>query len=421
MLPCTVTGEKRRRAPKADASSSRTKPRIEDSDATASESGSTSIEVSPTTLPITSPTGNQGVVPPAAGTFNSSKFIDADASDRYDSIFVSRSVQIEQHMFFADFEKRYPRVIQLFDPQVWTDMLSSTVSISLNLVREFYANMHDFSDGAFKSRLRGKTFTVSPDLIRELIGTPLVNKSPYPCSADRLPTRSDLIRCFVDGKPTTMNEVGVGFGLVDLPVDYRLIYRIVAKSLHLIDSTDPMGYFLYTLLEQNPIDFSSHAIDLIWNFPRTSKDAMLPFGGLIMHIVMSFGIDPVIGGDIKTPPRPFKKNFIWTTEDRLLKKAVPLPDEPEQPAKPVHPSNGAPTSKPTLTTQDLPTLVAQLVQEVSQLREVVAKQETTITLLQETLDDHITAFAEERGMLANDRQIQGHTLAVVDEIREQKK
>lgn len=423
MPPCNVLGEKRLRVADAAASSSHTRLKIENSDATTSESGSTPTKISPITSLVTSPIGRQVVPPPRR--FNSSKFIDADASDRYYNSFVSRSVQIERKVIFVDFEKRYPRVKQIFNHQVWIDMLSSAVSVSPTLVREFYANMHDFNDGTFKSRLRGKTFTISPDLIRELVGTLLVHESPYPWPAERLPSRRDLIQCFSDGKPTTMNEVGVPFGLIDLPMDYRLIFRIVAGSLHPTTSTNPlmgpMAYFLYALLEHHPIDFGSHAINMICNLPRIDKNAMLPLGGLIIRIAKRFGIDPAVGGDIKKPSRPFNKHFIWKSEAHLLRNAIPLLDEPKQPIEPVQPSNGTTTSKPTLTTQDLSTLVAQLVQEVSQLREVVAKQEVAITRLQETLDDHITAFGEEQGMLADDRQIQGRTLTIVDEIREQKK
>lgn len=401
MVPHTIVeaGKKRCRAEEAVASPSCTKPRIEDSDATASESGSTPIEVSPTISPITSPTGHQQV--PPARKFDSSKFIDADASDRYYSSFVSRYVLIEQQVVFADFEKVYPRVKQIFDHQGWTDMLSSAISVSSTLVREFYANMHDFNDGAFKSRLRGKTFTVSADLIRELIGTPLVHESPYPWPTERLPSRPDIIRCFADNNPTVMNEVGVVFGLLDFPGDYCLIYRIVMRNLHPIANwnpiADPVAYFLYALLEHHPIDFGSHAINLIWNLSQADKNATLPFGGLIMRIAKRFGIDPDVGDDIRKPSKPFDKNSIRINRAHLLSRAVPSPDKPKQPVEPI---------QPTFSTQNLLKVVAQLVREVSQLREVVAKQETAISRLQETLDDHITAFGEEQGMLVDDRHIQ---------------
>jgi hypothetical protein len=72
-------------------------------------------------------------------------------------------------------------------------MLSISVEVSQTLVREFYANMHDFQDGTFQFMLWRKPILVSLALIRELTSTPLVDDSPYLWSLEQASSHMEVV------------------------------------------------------------------------------------------------------------------------------------------------------------------------------------------------------------------------------------
>lgn len=83
-------------------------------------------------------------------------------------------------------------------------------------------------------------------------------------------------------------KVDPRFRFGSMLIDIRLLHRVMVSRLHPISSIDPItcerGYYLYALLEHDPIDFASHSIRVMWNMQRTPSNTTLPFGGLIMYI-----------------------------------------------------------------------------------------------------------------------------------------
>lgn len=102
-------------------------------------------------------------------------------------------------------------------------MLFEIGSASIELVREFFANLGEHGEGYFETWSRGRAIRVDIDLISTITHTPRVLESVYPWPLNDMPPRSSLVECFADRKPHNMNVEGVGgFKLNDLPVDYRM-------------------------------------------------------------------------------------------------------------------------------------------------------------------------------------------------------
>jgi hypothetical protein len=104
--------------------------------------------------------------------------------------------------------------------------------------------------------LRGRVFTVTPALIRDLTQTPEVLDSPYPWTTKETPSHNQIIECL----ETRQFEACTLYLIGTLLRDIRLIYRVVIASLHLISNTNLIAlervHFLYTLLQHIPINFA---------------------------------------------------------------------------------------------------------------------------------------------------------------------
>jgi hypothetical protein len=108
----------------------------------------------------------------------------------------------ERAVDFADIMKENPRILECFDLQGWTDMLTVLGDISMELVREFYSNIFEYGDGYFRTWLRSHEIRVTPELINTLAGTPSVPESAYPWTSDDRPSKEVMLRSFMVGSPT---------------------------------------------------------------------------------------------------------------------------------------------------------------------------------------------------------------------------
>lgn len=73
-----------------------------------------------------------------------------------------------------------PRVRDALDTQGWLPMMEDRLPGAIQIVREFYANLHDRRRDSFKTWLRGKPITMTPTLIHQITRTPLVGDPDYP-------------------------------------------------------------------------------------------------------------------------------------------------------------------------------------------------------------------------------------------------
>jgi hypothetical protein len=74
----------------------------------------------------------------------------------------------ERAVDLVDIAKENPRILECYEFQGWTDMLTVLGEASVELVREFYSNVYDYGDGYFVTWLRGHEIRVTAELIRTL-------------------------------------------------------------------------------------------------------------------------------------------------------------------------------------------------------------------------------------------------------------
>jgi hypothetical protein len=136
-------------------------------------------------------------------------------------------------------------------------MLSSAVKVSPTLVNEFYVNIDDYQNGTFHTMLQGKDIIVTPTLICDLTHIPMVIYLPYSWTLEEALPHSEIIATLEIGKI----EVDNYYSLKTLLIHVRLIYRVVAVSLHPVSSTNLIlldrVHFLYALLQNTTIDFAT--------------------------------------------------------------------------------------------------------------------------------------------------------------------
>jgi hypothetical protein len=90
----------------------------------------------------------------------------------------------------------------------------------VEIVREFYANLHQRRGNSFLTWIRGKEIKVSPTLISNITRAPCVCDPVYPWLVDHLPTSAEMVECFAKGSPHQMETEGeVSFQLSDLSND----------------------------------------------------------------------------------------------------------------------------------------------------------------------------------------------------------
>ena len=123
-------------------------------------------------------------------------------------------------------------------------------------------NLHQRRGVSFRTWLRGTTIEVTPTLISTIIGVPCVRDPTYPYPFDHLPTRTDIVRCFVEGHPHQIELDGEGrFLMSDFRNDVRCIYHILASLVLPVIShtliTIERAHCLYALLTKSSIDFDS--------------------------------------------------------------------------------------------------------------------------------------------------------------------
>lgn len=146
-----------------------------------------------------------------------------------------------------------------------------------------------------------------------------------------------------------------------LLTEIRLIYRVIATSLHPIHSINSIAYesahFLYALLQHILIDFATHTIKIMWNLHWGAVNAALPSGGLIMRVAGQYVVQAPAGGDVQKLARPFDKNFLRRSETHLA-RITPQPSVDAPAAGACQTSKGATTSQEPPLGQDMPPCAA---------------------------------------------------------------
>jgi hypothetical protein len=87
----------------------------------------------------------------------------------------------------------------VLEAQGWAEMVEDHHPAIAELVREFYANIHRRVGDSFLTWVRGTKIHVTLDLISAITGVPQVCNPEYPWPVDHLPTRVEMVACFVEG------------------------------------------------------------------------------------------------------------------------------------------------------------------------------------------------------------------------------
>jgi hypothetical protein len=129
-------------------------------------------------------------------------------------IVVERGVKVE------DLDACASRVRVVLDAQGWTDMVEDHCPTVEKIVFEFYANLHRRCCDSFWTWVRSKKIEVTSTLISNVTGASWVCNPEYTWPVDHLPTRAEIVECFIEGHPHQMETKGESsFQLSDLSID----------------------------------------------------------------------------------------------------------------------------------------------------------------------------------------------------------
>jgi hypothetical protein len=137
---------------------------------------------------------------------------------------------------------------------------------------------------------------VTPDLVSAIIRAPRVRIPEYPWQVDHLPTRAEMVACFVEGRPHRMETEGEGsFQVHDFSNEVRCIYQVVMSHVLLVLSltmiTMDRAQCLYALLTETSIDYGSVVTVAMMSVRHADSCTTLPYGALIMQIIQHAGVD----------------------------------------------------------------------------------------------------------------------------------
>lgn len=184
---------------------------------------------------------------------------------------------------------------RLFAKMQWEYFVLPPSRPYVELVREFYANIKGLSKDPLRlvTFIRGKKIEVTQELIASIITwTPIISDPGYPFRFLEFPTKFDMYEVF---RPPgthrswhdTMNVLPIGH--LSQPV--KLLARIMLNNIYPLDHHSDLGLpraqFLYALLTDMSIDFTSFALNLM-NDTFNEKNTSLPFGSLISRICETF-------------------------------------------------------------------------------------------------------------------------------------
>jgi hypothetical protein len=175
-------------------------------------------------------------------------------------------------------------------------MVEDHRSAIAELVREFYATPHQRVGDSFLIWVRGMEIHVTPDLISAITGAPRVRNPEYAWPTDHLPTRAEMVACFIEGRPNRMEAEGEGsFQVHDFSNEVRCIYRVVMSRvlpvLSLTMITMDRARCLYTLLTKTIIDYGSAVVVTMMSVRHADSCIVLPYRALITRMIQHVGMD----------------------------------------------------------------------------------------------------------------------------------
>ena len=237
---------------------------------------------------------------------------------RYFCYYHGCQIIMEGGVVVEEFDERAPRVRAVLDAQCWTDMVKDHRPTIEEIVWEFYANLYQRCGNSFYTWIRGRRIKVTSSFINLMSGVPSVCDPTYPYSVDHLPTRAEMVACFVEGRLHQMEFDGEGsFQMSDFSNDVHCIYHIlVSRVLSVISHTlitIERSRCLYAMLTEAPIDFGSVVTSTMMYVRLLDKGFALPYGTLITRITLHSRVDATGLKEIQLEKGPMGACFLNTS------------------------------------------------------------------------------------------------------------
>ena len=229
---------------------------------------------------------------------------DLDAQTSYHGVFSKRRLYLERDVTLS--ELQFTCIPRVFESRGWISLSSGFPAPPMNLIHEFYSNIHDIKkDGSFSVMVRNIRFEVTPDLVSTVLGIPRVMESPYPYTAETAPSQTDMLTLFCGEKTIWPNGVSKVKSASFIP-EYQWLNRIMCTNLfpiaHLHTLNVPRAQLLYALITDVPIDICRHICQVIIHaFESNLSRTVLPFPCVITQLIKAKKV-PIRPQDIRAKP-----------------------------------------------------------------------------------------------------------------------
>ena len=212
--------------------------------------------------------------------------------NRYVTFFQNRPLRKEVEVVLTDFEG-HP-VMQMFENQGWSALLTQSGLVNLSLLKEFYSNRDHIRSSAFEfvTWVRGKTIVITPETWSTFlqIGRPPHPVYPLELMGDNIPDLDlDAIGTFLTGGPYVWPGGNLPHSL--LLLNFRLLNLIVCANIeprgHHTDISQERGYLLYAIANNQQVDLPAFMVQQIYRTSGTARNVGMPFGLLLTRFLAS--------------------------------------------------------------------------------------------------------------------------------------
>lgn len=244
--------------------------------------------------------------------------------DQYTKVYRQRSLVLERQLHLESFLDT--PIPDLFVELGWLPLANFTGSACAPIVRMFYSNIieHDLDQSYLQSSLFGIVVKVTPKIIAEVLGIPLV-QAP---SVSDLEITSDLLdRVSIDLWGEVRGQLGSGVhtGGLSRPawVLATFLSFSVYPSSHRANICKNGCILLSRILHREPINLASCILDemIFRGDPTVSKKEVLPFGILITQICQRAGVVFPVNSHFLMPMGPIDTSS-WNRRQGQIKGAL---------------------------------------------------------------------------------------------------
>ncbi|KAE8055922.1 hypothetical protein FH972_012731 [Carpinus fangiana] len=234
--------------------------------------------------------------------------------------------EVQRKVKCSDFVDDFAFIPPLFEERGWKSPITPSIPPFEDMVKEFYANIEPIDLQSFRTSVRKKEFEVNRDLICSIIGVPLVNELTYPYLPDTFPDKEAMMMVFVDGTSPSWLSHQAKVKIIDFSEPMRTLSQIVSANIWLVGHYTDFGVdraaFLFALTTGVPIDFSTHAIQLMLTAYEVDNSC-LPFGCLITQILRHLGVEPLECEPFVRQKESFNKHTMHLLASQKKKKFHP--------------------------------------------------------------------------------------------------